>query len=81
MKSPYLVMRPRSAVSLAMLRLTDNGALGPIRILTSAGSPAGQVTLIDASEILLADEGEMKVDISDTANIDMADGNSPTFSL
>ena len=84
LRAPYWIMRPLSAVSLALLRLTDSGrdlSLGGIPILTSAGCPAGQVVLLDAAEILVADEGEMQVDRSESATLDMSGGNSPTFSL
>jgi HK97 family phage major capsid protein len=85
LRSPYWIMRPRSAVSLALLRLTDAGAaglqLGGIPILTTAASPAGQVTLVDAAEVLLADEGETRVESASHATLTMSGTGSPTFSL
>lgn len=79
LRSPYLIMRPRSLVSLSLLILTDTGAgpsLGGIPILTSTASPFGQVTLVDAAEILVADEGQMRISTFDQASIEMDDSPS-----
>lgn len=57
--SSVLVLSPTLAVAAAGLQFGSNltisgGTLSGIRVLVSRGSPAGQVTLIDASGLLVA---------------------------
>ncbi len=93
----YFVMRPDTALSLATLRTGDvrtfpdvgmtGGSIWGVPVITSNNvlpsdtSPSlNRIYLIDASEILVA-EGDVELDASGQATLDMAGSTSPNFSL
>jgi len=57
------------------------GTLLGYPVIVSNSAPAGQITLINASEIFLAEDPSVRVDASNQATIDMAGGETPAFSL
>lgn len=63
----------------------NGGTIDGIRVIVSnnvGGSSSGSnIVAVIPNLILLADNGGIKVDLSDQATVDMAGGNSPTFSL
>lgn len=69
LSAPLLIMQRRSQISLALLGMTDSGGktIGGIPIVATSASPAGQVTLVDAAEVLLADDGNITIDASEHA--------------
>jgi len=50
-------------------------------VIVSDSVPDGDIVLLKASEILLADDGRVTLDSSNQATLDMSGGNSPTFNL
>lgn len=57
------------------------GNIDGIPVIVSSSVPSGHVIVIAASEILLSEDPNVKLDASNQATIDMAGGTSPTFSL
>lgn len=57
------------------------GAIDGFPVLVSNSSPAGYVVFIVAGEILLADDGVVRLDSSNQATLDLAGGTEATLSL
>ena len=85
-------MRPGTARGISALRnalgqfeFTGVGPMGGsilgFPVITSNSVPAGYVILVKADEILLADDGNVQLDSSREATLDMNGGTSPTFNL
>lgn len=79
--APVWVMAPVTALALSMLRGSGGvlaypgmairgGSLLGIPVITSAGA-AGQITLMDASEIDVADDGDAEIDASEESMVQM----------
>lgn len=93
----YLVMSSVQAARLAMFRSVmgqyefpnlsaNGGSLAGYTVVTSENVPtdsAGEsiIALIKPSEILLADDGNVTLDASREATLDMNGGSSPNFNL
>jgi HK97 family phage major capsid protein len=86
------VMRPGTALGISMLRNAlgqleftgvgrGGGTLMGIPVVVSNNAPAGTIVFIAASEILLADDGNVTLDASREATLDMNGGTTPNFSL
>ena len=68
--SPYFpTMNPRG------------GTVQGFQVVVSPSCPSGNVIYISPENVLLADDGGVSIDASTQATLDMAGGNSPTFSL
>ncbi len=88
-----LIMQPKTARAIALMRPdVGNGRLYPeltpmggsllgYPVITSNSVPNGFIVVVKGDEILMADDGSVSLDASREATIDMAGGNSPTFSL
>ncbi|HEX8013529.1 MAG TPA: phage major capsid protein [Casimicrobiaceae bacterium] len=85
-QSPFWIMKPSTAITLAGKYNTagdlafpdirvNGGTLLGIPVLTTANSPA-QITLLDASEMLLSDDGQAEISTTDKAALQMADNPS-----
>ena len=63
----------------------NGGTLNGIPVIVSDAvahdSSGGLIIAIKSSEVFLAQNGGIRVDMSRDATIDMAGGNSPTYSL
>ena len=57
------------------------GSIDGFPVLVSNSSPAGYVVFIVAGEILLADDGVVRLDSSNQATLDIAGGDEATLSL
>ena len=90
--SVHIIIPPALARGISTLRNTmgnfefpaltmGGGTLMGFPVIVSSSVPSGTVVLIKADEILMADEGGVRLDASNQATIDMAGGASPTFSL
>lgn len=90
--SMYILMRPGTARGIAALRnalgqfeftgLTPaGGTLMGFPVIVSNSVPSGYVILVKADEILLADDGNVTLDASREATLDMNGGESPNFNL
>lgn len=90
--SMYVLMRPGTARGIAALRnalgqfeftgLTPaGGTLMGFPVIVSNSVPSGYVILVKADEILLADDGNVTLDASREATLDMNGGESPNFNL
>lgn len=88
----YVVTTPALARGISTLRnalgqfefpgmTPRGGTLMGFPVIVSSSVPAGYLILIKADEILVADEGGVRLDASNQATLDMAGGSSPTFSL
>lgn len=89
----YIVMQPKLARSIALLRPdVGNGRLYPeltqsggsllgYPVITSNSVDNGFIVLVKADEILLADDGNVTLDASREATLDMNNGSSPAYSL
>ena len=91
-QNAYWVMKPGDATALGMLRTTNGpmaypdinnqgGMLFGIPVLTSNSVPSSVsggsiVALIKASEVFLADEGGLTIDVSEQASVQMSDSPS-----
>lgn len=89
--SPFWVMKPATAAHIAAssssifpeIRATpDGGYLAGIPVINSTNSPA-QITLLDASDILYADDGATRISLSGNATVelDTAPGQGTLTSL
>jgi hypothetical protein len=56
--------------------LDSGGTLAGIPVLRSAYAPSGQVTLLDANELLLSDSGVIELSVSRAAALQMDDAPS-----
>ena len=85
--APYFVMKPTTAISLAGKYTTagtvafptlsaGGGTLLGIPVLTTANSPQ-QIGLVDASEVLLSDDGAADIQSSGEAAVQMSDTPTP----
>lgn len=54
------------------------GELQGIPVITSENTPAGIVAVVNASDVLLADDGEVSVDMSREASLEMKDSGNIT---
>ena len=59
----------------------SGGTLLGYPVIVSNSCPAGTIVLVNASEIFLADDGNVRLDASNQATLDMAGGGTPNFSL
>lgn len=84
--SPVWILRPGTAITLAGKYTTagtvafpdiraNGGTLLGINVMTSNSSPA-QITLLDASQILLSDDGNVNIESSGQASLQMSDAPS-----
>lgn len=84
LSNPYFILNPITASALTFKRNTDGtlafpgvnvagGTLFGIPIVTSTSVPASIIVLLDASEILLADDGAVTLDASEEAALQMRD--------
>jgi HK97 family phage major capsid protein len=87
MAAPHFIMRPAIAINIASTISSsglpmfpdirgDGGMLIGIPVLTSNSAPAGQITLVDASEVLLSDDGGANIEASEAATMQMLDDPS-----
>lgn len=85
----YWAMQPAQAVSISLMLNAlgqpefpginaDGGTLLGYPVVTSNSCASGVVTFMKPSEILLADDGGVSIDISKDASLVMDDGGSPT---
>jgi HK97 family phage major capsid protein len=76
------IMRPGLALSISLMTNAlgqpefaginmNGGTLGGLPVVTSESVPAGLVILANASEILLADDGDIMLDVSREASLQM----------
>lgn len=81
-----IVMRSDTALSLSMMVNAlgqsefngigmNGGMLLGIPVITSEHVPAGVVAMINASDVYLADEGGIRLDMSREASVEMLDGS------
>ena len=70
-----------NAPATADVLVSADSDLDGIPALVSNSAPAGYIIFIEAGEILLADDGTVRLDASNQATIDLAGGSSPTTSL
>lgn len=88
-----LVMTPDLALGISLLE-TDlgqtpsginmsptGGTILGYPVIVSESVDSGTIVVFKPSEIFLADDGQVRLDASNQATLDMAGGNSPTFSL
>lgn len=86
------VMPPAVAMGISLLRNAlgqfefgsvgvNGGTLMGYPVVVSNSAPAGTITLLKTSEILLADDGGVRLDASRDATLDMNGGNTPNFNL
>jgi HK97 family phage major capsid protein len=92
-ESVVILMTPALARGISTLRtdlgmqpvgfnvLPTGGTLFGFPVIVSSSVPSGTIVLIAANEILVADDGQVALDASNQATLDMAGGASPTFSL
>jgi HK97 family phage major capsid protein len=92
-ESVVILMTPALARGISTLRtdlgmtpvgfnvLPTGGTLFGFPVIVSSSVPSGHVILVAANEILVADDGQVSLDASNQATLDMANGSSPTFSL
>jgi len=87
------IMQPSQALALAMMLnplgqqefpgvTVDGGVLFGLPVVTSESAGSGQITLLKPSEILLADDGQVTLDVSREASLRMSDdpsGDDPDF--
>lgn len=59
----------------------QGGSIDGFPVVVSNSSPAGQIGLVVAGEIAMADDGSVALDASNQATLDLAGGNDPDFSL
>lgn len=87
-----IVMRRNLARGISSLRnmlgqfefsgMTPNGGtLMGMPVIVSNSAPASTLVIIKGDEILMADDGSVRLDASREATLDMAGGSSPGFSL
>ena len=84
----YIIMSPTQALKISLMRnalgqkefpdITPTGGfLEGCAVVTSNKVGSGVVTILKASEVLLADDGGVTVDVSEQASLVMDDGGSP----
>jgi HK97 family phage major capsid protein len=84
----YWVMEPALALAIGLIQnalgapefpgiSADGGTLLGYPVVTSNSCASGVATFMKPSEILLADDGGVSIDISKEASLVMDDGNSP----
>lgn len=82
--SAAFVTTPQNCASLALMRTTNGdraypgvtvtgGAIAGLPLLASASAPANGLALVDGSEILVADDGETSIVVTDQAMIRASD--------
>lgn len=88
----HLIMPPALARGISSLRNAlgqfefggvsmAGGTLNGYPVVVSSSVPAGTIVIVKADDILMADDGQVRLDASNQATLDMAGGASPTFSL
>lgn len=88
----YILMRPAVARGISALRnalgqfefpglMVNGGTLMGFPVIVSSSVPAATIVVVKADEILLADDGQVTLDASNQATLDMAGGTTPTFNL
>lgn len=84
--SAVLIMRTETALALSMMVNAlgqrefneigmNGGTLMGIPVITSNHVPSGVVAIINASDVYLADEGGIRIDMSREATVEMLDGS------
>ena len=87
MATPHFIMRPATAINIGATLASsgvpmfpdirgDGGMLLGIPVVTSNNAPSGQITLVDAGEILLSDDGGANIDATDATAMQMLDDPS-----
>jgi HK97 family phage major capsid protein len=88
-----IVMPPEIALGISLmtnaLGQTPNGfnvtptggTLLGFQVIVSESVDPGTIVIFKPSEIFLADDGQVRIDASNQATLDMAGGSTPTFSL
>lgn len=90
--SLYILMRPSTARGISALRnalgqfefsglSAAGGTLMGFPVIVSNSVPSGDVILVKADEIFMADDGTVALDASNQATLDMNGGDTPDFSL
>lgn len=90
--SLHLVMTPALARGISTLRnalgqfeftglTAAGGTLMGFPVIVSNGCPAGNIIMINASEVLVADDGAVRLDASNQATLDMSGGADANVSL
>jgi hypothetical protein len=80
LQAAQFVTTPQNCASLALMRSTGGkfaypdvtvhgGSIAGLPLLASASAPAAGLTLVDGSEILVADDGEVEIDVTDSAMV------------
>jgi HK97 family phage major capsid protein/HK97 family phage prohead protease len=57
------------------------GTLNGFQVIVSNTIPAGTIIILKADEVFMADDGQVSLDASNQATLDMNGGASPTFNL
>jgi len=57
------------------------GTLLGFPVIVSNSVPAGTIVILKADEVFLSDDGQVTLDASNQATLDMNGGASPTFNL
>ena len=84
----FIVMSPTQALKISLMRnalgqkeFPDMSPVGGIlegcAVITSNKVGSGVITILKASEVFLADDGSITVDVSEQASLVMDDGGSP----
>lgn len=84
----YIIMQSSLALAMSLMRndlgnkefpelTVDGGRLEGFNCITSQSCPAGVIVFVKPSEIMLADDGEIRMDVSKEATVTMDDGTSP----
>jgi len=59
----------------------NGGTIMGFPVIVSASVPAGNIIAVKADEVWLADDGQVTLDASNQATLDMSGGSSPNFNL
>jgi HK97 family phage major capsid protein len=84
MAAPHFIMPPSTAIAIAATLSSagspmfpdirgDGGSLIGIPVITSNSVPVGQITLLDAAEILLSDDGGANIEATGESAMQMLD--------
>lgn len=90
--SIVILMRPALARGISTLRNAlgqfeftglsmAGGTLNGFPVIVSNSVPAGTIVILKADEVFLSDDGQVTLDASNQATLDMNGGSSPTFGL
>jgi len=91
-ESIVILMRPKLARGISTLRNAlgqfeftglsmAGGTLNGFPVIVSNSVPAGTIVILKADEVFLSDDGQVTLDASNQATLDMNGGSTPTFGL